>query len=594
MSDQDHYDFDLSEEILRLSIAAHCGDISAADANRLNTLLAKSELARRTFLIASQDAHDLRNWATEHAFCLTELEVIPDESLACSSSTRAQAEKLFGLRENTLVRSLTRQWKPALFVATAAALAAVTGIVGWRLGQSTQQINIAAVPMEPRPSIAQLTMASGCSWGGNSPQFTGLDSPVRLGDEIALHEGIAEFRLSSGVSLSIEGPAALVLTSPTSLVMQHGRATIYVPGTVEDFRLVTSACRMTGRQTEFGVLISGGDVDVHAFAGQVLASPALGDEQFEGDVAPHAREEDVMAGSTFYTATIQAGRGLALTGRSDDTVVARWHKADETQFATKLSMAGLLPINRSYVNSILASKPIGYWRFESAHDGLVKNEIGDIGPLVVFGQVQFLGDSSNRVVDLGRPESAGFLYNRNLLDLSKSDYSVELWVKPSHAHTGGCVAFLGEVPVVKKEQLGFYLQLCGRNFDWESRMRGRFRFLHRSPMGADHATGTSCTSQKPASLRRWQHVVAIKQESQMRLFVDGVLTDEQQDETKLPPNLGMVVGQLTRPKQESPFCGQLDELAIYGRALSPEEVKKHFDLVQWKDKAQHQVARDPI
>jgi hypothetical protein len=31
-----------------------------------------------------------------------------------------------------------------------------------------------------------------------------------------------------------------------------------------------------------------------------------------------------------------------------------------------------------------------------------------------------------------------------------------------------------------------------------------------------------------------------------------------------------------------PFIGQLDELAIYDRALSPEEIAKHFQLIRPK------------
>jgi hypothetical protein len=597
MNDPSRSESQISEEILRLSVAAQCGELSEEDADRLNALLAQSEVARHTFLFAAQDTHDLRNWAMDYALRLAvETEVVAQQGFACSKTSSTSGPGKYGQISrwtNTPLRFLPRDWQWTGMVAAAIAIAVVAGILGWRFGQASRS-PLANASLESRPSIAQLTMASGCSWSGGSPQFTGVDSPVRTGDEIALHEGIAEFRLSSGVSLSIEGPAALVLTSPTSIVLQHGRATVYVPSTVEDFRLVTPICRIAGSETEFGVQVAGGDVDVHAFAGQVLASPAIGDDQFEDQETPFAREEDVNAGEVFSTATIEAGRGLALVRRSDDTVVSSWHEADKTQFATKLSMAGLLPITEAYVQSVLASKPIGYWRFEGAHDGLIKNEIGDLGPLVVEGQVQFPGDATNRAAELGRSQLAGCFYGKNRLELANSDYSVEVWVKPSHIHNGGCVAWLAEVPIVEQERLGFYLQLSGTENYWESRYRGRFRFLHRNPPIYDHAVGKSCFSTKPYSLRRWQHLAAVKQGARMRLYVDGVLTHEQEDQTSLPSNLAMVVGQLGRPGRRCSFIGQLDELSIYARALSASEVKKHFYSVEWKTEPPDSSAHDTI
>jgi hypothetical protein len=602
MNDQGRNDAIIGDEVIRLSIAAQCGDLPEADANRLNALLAESESARQMYLLAAQDTHDLRDWATEYALRLVmETEAGSQPNTACSNlanaaktTSGAAVRSRLGWWDRSPLRYFTRDWPSAGRVAAAVALAAVAGVIGWRLGLATHQPRLAGAALESRPSIAELKLANGCSWGGDSPQFTTGYVQARSGDEITLHEGIAEFRLSSDVSLSIEGPVSLVLTSPTSLVLQHGRVTVYVPATVEKFRLVTPACRITGRQAEFGVHVAGGDVDVHAFSGEVFASPALGDEQVDDQEALLAPEGDTKAGEVFTTATIEAGRGLALIGRSDDTVISRWHEADETQFATKLSMAGLLPIADPYVKSVLASKPIGYWRFEGARDGLVPNEIGDKGPLVVVGNVQFAGNASNQVADLGRSSLAGCFYAKNRLDLSKSDYSVELWVKPSHVHTGGCVALLAELPVAKQEQLGFYVQLCGTNAYWESRVRGRFRFLHRNPPGFDHAVGTSCYSAKAYSLRRWQHLAAVKQGTELRLYVDGVLADKQVERKSLPPNLAMVVGELGRPGRRSSFVGQLDELAIYARALSPGEVKEHFESVEWKTTSPERTAHNSI
>jgi hypothetical protein len=432
--------------------------------------------------------------------------------------------------------------------------------------------------------VARLTYTNGCSWGGSSPQFSTLDSQVRLGDEITLHEGIAEFRLSSGVSLSIEGPATLVMTSPTSLILQHGRMTVYVPPSVDDFRLVAASCRITARAAEFGVQIAGGDVDVHAFSGEILAAPTLLDERTAALEEPYGvkSEEDLAVGVDFSTATIAAGRGLALVSQGDATLIARWHPADETQFAPKLPMAGSLPITSSYVEAIINSQPMGYWRFEESINRLIDNEIGDLAGLVMSDDLRLVGDSGNRAVDLGRPGSNGALYCKNEVNLPPgSDYSVEVWMKPSHVHNGSIIGMITENPGEGKEGAALYLTISNMN-STAANTRQRVRFLHRDPPGGNSKTGTNCYSNIPYRLRRWQHVAAVKQGAEMRLYLDGVLVDTQHDESSLANHLRLIVGQLGSSPGVNPFIGQLDELAIYGRALSSKEVAKRYKLIDWE------------
>jgi hypothetical protein len=438
--------------------------------------------------------------------------------------------------------------------------------------------NPAAVP------VARLTYTNGCIWGGVPAQARSIESQVGLGDEIVLDEGIAEFRLSSGVSLSIEGPTVLVVTSPTSFVLQHGTMTVYVPWSAADFQMVAGTCRLTAIDAEFGVRVAGGDVKVDAFADSVVASPALGGEESldAADDLVIRDESQLPRGAEFKKVRVTAGRSLSLATRSDITKVAAWTAADDSQFATRLSMAGPLPIEDSYIEAVRESQPFSYWRFENVQDEITQNEMAGGAPLKVVGNVRFAGEANNHVVELGRPGANGYLVCTEKVDLSQSDYSVEVWVKPSHFHNGACVGLLKDVPVMTREKLAFYLQVCSPQLYWEREARQRFRFLHRSPPGHDHLMGTNCYSKSAYSLRRWQHVVATKQGAEMALFVDGVQVAAQRDATSLPPDLTMIVGQLTNPERNGAFVGQLDEIAIYKRALTPEEVKQHGQAVNWK------------
>jgi hypothetical protein len=466
----------------------------------------------------------------------------------------------------------------------------VGGVGGWLVSQAmlpagshselARNGDPSSTTMPAVTPAAYLTMSNGCSWG---PQGRTVGSSVELGDEITLQEGIAEFRLSSGVSLSIEGPTTLVMASSNSLVLQHGKLTAYVPWAVSDFRLITPACRLTASDAEFGVYASGGQVDIHTFSGEVRAVADFQDSQ-AAEVAVE-REQNLTAGSEFLATTITAGRGLALVNQGYVTKVSRWHSADKDNFATKLTMAGPLPITRQYVDSVMASNPISYWRFESIQDGFIPNEIGKQASLKIFGDLRLTDDSANRVAELGRPGSDGYLLSEDGLTFpSAADYSVELWLKPSHLHSGTPVVFLADFAKDRKERAAFLLALLGTKHDpgISQRYPGKIRFLHRNPPGPSVTTGTSCFSSSIYALRRWQHVVATKEKGEMRLFVDGTLVATGKDKSPQASNVHVLVGQLSTAKRLFPLIGQLDELAIYDRALSQDEISKRLKILKWQ------------
>ena len=113
------------------------------------------------------------------------------------------------------------------------------------------------------------------------------------------------------------------------------------------------------------------------------------------------------------------------------------------------------------------------------------------------------------------------------------------------------------------------------------------RYLHRDPPGLDPKVGTDCCSDVPYRLRRWQHVAAVKRGPDMEIYLDGKLVGAKRDDSSLAQHLCIIVGTSGIPRKGAPldrqckFIGQLDELAIYDRALDREEIKQHIDAVKW-------------
>lgn len=453
--------------------------------------------------------------------------------------------------------------------------------------------SVAARQVKQATPVAYLTSVNGCDWG-NSPLKTGsAGDGIDSGSIIALHEGIAEFRLASDIHLTVEGPVALVIASPKSLLLQHGKLTARVPWKVKDFQLWAGACRMTACDAEFGVDVSSGQVEVHSFAGEtlLLPSPIAGSFTMPTGMTSDTEDGDPEDSvESLKPIVIEEGQAVVLpaAGNASLSQVA----ADRSKFAAKLSMGGRLPVTAQYVDAVKAANPAGYWRFEAIEDSQVRNEIRDGESLKVVGEVVLTGDAQNRSLEIGSTAGGGHLVSDLPVPLSGTDYTVEIWCKPSHFHRGTLVAMGQEKerrPRVKTLIYGFMLQLLRNDDNIENlpnSIPGSLRFLHRSPPTRDPKTGTACYSKELYQLRRWQHVAAVKNQASMRLYVDGTLAAEASDSTDIPSDMRLMVGEVYFRRSDlqdaRTFFGQLDELAIYNRALTEDEIKKHLEAIDFK------------
>jgi hypothetical protein len=83
-------------------------------------------------------------------------------------------------------------------------------------------------------------------------------------------------------------------------------------------------------------------------------------------------------------------------------------------------------------------------------------------------------------------------------------------------------------------------------------------------------------------------LVAQKNGDRLELYLDGALDRAMPLEPDHPTlSCRLVVGRRTPdpldPQDKRPFVGRIDELAIYGRPLSVDEVRDHFRLASPED-----------
>ncbi len=424
---------------------------------------------------------------------------------------------------------------------------------------------------EGAPIQATMVSSTGCVWGSGNA----LDSPairgVAGGDSLQLLEGIADFRIgveSSDVRLQMEGPASVVFSSQGAASMSYGKIVIKTGRLRSSWYAVeTSFGRvLIEPEAELGLIGFGSKAEIHCFRGRIVVE------------SPWLRSDD----SDVASLPLAAGEALVFTDVGGATIRTRRSAAHEDRFTPQVSMnTDFLSVSPEYVRSVVAARPVAYWRFEESSAGLIRNEMGPAYEGHIMGEVGWTGPEGNRAIELGMNYRQGSIVaNDSWDDVLTGDFSVELWMKPSHYHLGSMVGFVGEFdPAVRRNKHGVLLETCGPSnpSDW-LRLK-QVRFLHRSQLTAFGKDGVSCFSGEPYEPRRWQHIVAVKEGTQMRLYLDGKLVETAVDEAPTPKGLHMVIGQLYTETAERFFIGQLDEVAIYRRALSSQEVSAHHELL---------------
>ncbi|MBI1368841.1 MAG: hypothetical protein GC162_09340 [Planctomycetes bacterium] len=434
--------------------------------------------------------------------------------------------------------TVRRRWaRPAL---AAAAMVMMCGLFVWMFTPNR--------PATEPATVAVLTYAEDAHW----PDAM---EPVRVGQEmtprtISIDSGRAEIAMLSGANLIVEGPAELSLDSRMQVHVRRGRLTAYVPPQSVGFTVVTPTGRVIDRGTAFGVDV-GGETNVQVFEGVVDAVT-----EHEGQTvtrALHASEQICMT---------KAG------------AIEDWKPAEPMHFIRELE-ARRLGVTNAYVNAVESLNPVGYWRFERIVDGQSPNEMSDHYAAQIVGKVTLVGPPGDRAAVFRPNRSDQYLYATEPLDgMQMNDYCVEFWVMPEWVHRGMLVEMTERSGEPTRTDRQHHVMAAELEDD------ATIRFLHRVPAGIEG--GTNIYSARTYEPGKWHHVVAVKQGANMRFYLDGELTGIATDATNIYLDPYVSFGKLTDIKTmpyRRYFIGRLDEVAIYNRALSDEQIREHYQMI---------------
>lgn len=490
-------------------------------------------------------------------------------------------EDLFPTGSSEVGRNSRRSHRGFMFLIAAAAIILTTTIALMRINgprpprpaaQLLPHVNREAKPpprkVDVARGIALVVKLDDLIWE-STHRANPTEGDILAAGRLRFRSGRLFLNMFTGVSLVVEGPADVELLSFDKVHVRSGRLRARVPEGAEGFVVSGPGSAVVDLGTEFGLNIgSKGQMQGKVFQGMVEA--ALLNEE-----GTYRRSRMMDPKSKSFN--INPETEVIDAGFQDEDFVPRWTQATAS-----------LRLDRRYRETVLQSKPWGYWRFETLVDGTIPNEIPDRPSLRAEGPIHLSsGDQDNRNVVFEPGATGQYLTVDGLWEPPRQPgYAAELWFVTQGISHSALVTLLEDSPTVRVEHSSelhfkFLLELT-------SRVRGKLhqpaslRLLHRFP--TSYNGGDNLYSKINYMPWRWHHLVGQLNDRRMELYLDGEPTPPLSvDPAYANRACQILFGRLTKiPKHNEdtsrPFVGGMDEVAIYDRPLTIEEIRSHYRL----------------
>lgn len=469
-----------------------------------------------------------------------------------------------------------RHTTPARKWATVALATAACALIGLALvfwfqnpeNQNTEQPIAIEAPFEV---IAVVGNVDGAVWDflGQAPE-TG----VQLGrGEIRLEKGRVRLDFNAGEKVTVEAPAVFELVDHKRLSLKLGNLVASVAPQGKGFTVILPNGAVVDLGTEFAVSVGADGKDrVKVLKGAVKASST--------NSQGHTSWEKVLIQGDEYS--IVAGAPLV-----------RERASNEYPLPLPTSITQL-SLDAAYARAVIASNPIGFWRFDEVdHLGRIRNETGRVS-LQLMGMAGIQGSGQGGFLVPSQGGQAGFaISSEGFLGLNTArGCSIEFWMFSDSVEWQALAALMLDGPrpeglLPKHARHSPHLLLverAGTSGSNQDHVHPNFamRGLSRSPAG--YQGGVNAYSEAAYLIHRWHHIVVVKASERFQIYVDGELSGESQpadifDEERYSLLLGRL-HPLANSVDSRPLSGAIDELALYRHALEQEEIRRHYQASQ--------------
>lgn len=419
-------------------------------------------------------------------------------------------------------------------------------------------------------------------------------SPIHLGDRLALKSGLMEITYDSGAKVILQGPVTYEAESRTGGYLSFGKLTARLEKTSlpspasgrgaggedalnastatnsrppnqksqianhKSFSVRTPTALITDLGTEFGVEVGAeGVTSTEVFAGSVTVQPSKSNDELPPQIRALTAGQFARV-STDFRLTM---------GKTDLGELPRFQRA----LRKKTDAAD------AYAQLVLSMKPVVYYRMEWPQDGENQKTVQDSSGNQCHGKL-YLGDGNGATpwwpghfgsaLYLRGPSVGDYAIVPDYPKAENNELSLSVWVNAdTRSPLWSLIAANWGMDV--HGQFHFGLEAEG-DLTIEITPRDKKKVLVRE--GRDH----------PLPTGQWQHVAFVVDRATVHLYRNGV-------EVASGPCLGVlpntplshliignknndVGGVLTDPPLH--WHGRIDELAIFNKSLTIEQIRK--------------------
>jgi hypothetical protein len=381
-----------------------------------------------------------------------------------------------------------------------------------------------------------------------------------------LVEGYAQITFDGGAKVIIEAPVEIKLQNTAKAYLQSGKMSATVPVEARGFTLNTPSSSIVDLGTEFGVHVKeDGSSDIHVF---------------EGKVSLLAGKIDGLVGKLFDTVEqiIEAGQAKRVYAGSS--------RIRDIQFG---QTAFVWDMPSPYEQAVRRSKPTGYWRFGRENRKMCVNSIDSARHVAKYvGSIDFdnhgpgLGDgkpNDSLVLD-GRGNNYMLIENITSRRLQNGGSSLVLWLRADEVRDQSIIT--NETAEGQPSWFSRYLFM---------EENGQLVFIVYSETDEiyEGRSVETCLirSRQTVQTGRWYHIAITISRDYAAMFIDGRLEAAAYEHIEQFDGSDSAWYLCTRanisPADESdapPINGAIDELVIYDRALSAEEIEHLYSTSQ--------------
>lgn len=400
--------------------------------------------------------------------------------------------------------------------------------------------------------IALLTQAVGVEWDTNRNLQTGAGLSAGW---LKLKQGTIQVELISGASILIEGPAAVKLISPLKAFCQFGKVRASVPEQAHGFTMETSRLNVVDLGTEFTLSLD------QSGSGQV--------QVIDGKVELHSTDSQSTPANV---QSLTTGEGVQFNQRGtiDRLQEAILPLINPEELSQLVEQQQTQQFERwQNQNALLKADPsiVAYYDFEESSNWL----------RTLNNKSQQKPASSSHGAIVGCQWTSGRWPQKRSLEFKRTSDRVRTHIPGEYQS----LTFMAWVRIEGFDRWLSSLMLTDGYNDgnphWQLSDKGEMILGVKTGPGKNYFSPVVL---QPTDLGRWIFLVTVydHQKQEVVHYLDGVAVSHHEIENPIPLVIGPAEIGNWRPQEHSgahsirSLNGRLDEFALFGRALSADEI----------------------